>query len=113
LGRRDEMLPDSFSRSNSGRYATVSSGLTTLPFYFAARGRLNDARGALEAIARDGFACVPRDSNFVANMLTLIEPVIKLWDRTYASALYEALVPYTGQVGIPGAPIAVTLPVDL
>jgi eukaryotic-like serine/threonine-protein kinase len=58
-------------------------------------GRLDEARTEFQSLARDGFAQVPRDWNWLAAMFVLAEICVDLGEAKPAEILYRLLVPYS------------------
>jgi hypothetical protein len=60
----------------------------------AQAGNLAQARADLDVLARDDFAGVPRDANWLSAMFELTQAVCLLGDRDRAGQLYELLAPF-------------------
>ena len=60
-------------------------------------GRLNEARTDFQSLARDEFAQVPRDWNWLASMFVLAEICVDLGEAKHAEVLYRHLAPYSAR----------------
>jgi DNA-binding SARP family transcriptional activator len=77
------------------RESPASSAWRCLRCWFAAHaGQLEKANADLDWLARDGFAALPRDANWLPAMFELSEAVFLLGDRPRAAEMYQLLLPY-------------------
>ena len=60
-------------------------------------GRLDEARTEFESLARDEFAQVPRDWNWLASMFVLADICVDLGEAKHAEVLYRLLGPYSAR----------------
>jgi class 3 adenylate cyclase len=60
-------------------------------------GRLDEARTEFECLARDEFAQVPRDWNWLASMFVLADTCVDLGEAEHAEVLYRLLGPYSAR----------------
>ncbi|HMO00269.1 MAG TPA: AAA family ATPase [Miltoncostaeaceae bacterium] len=98
-----------------GRIADPRSGwawATWLAWIEAASGDLDAARARIDALARDGFACVTLDANWHA-VLDLCDAVALVGDRERAAVLRDMLAPHAGRVGAVARAALCCGPVDL
>ncbi|MGH7859503.1 MAG: hypothetical protein ACREQY_19435, partial [Candidatus Binatia bacterium] len=75
-------------------------------------GRPDEAREALEPVARDDFARVPPDANRLVTLALVAETASALRDRPLAEAAYRALSPFAGRNVVLGPGAACYGPVD-
>ena len=57
-------------------------------------GRLDEARDHLEVVARDGFAMLPRDVNWIVAMALIARTALLLREWEHADEAYESLLPF-------------------
>lgn len=85
-------------------YARQAPGMPVLGCVVASAladaGELTDARTALEHVARDGFATLPRDFLWLYAMTNLARTCAALADVDRARTLYDLLVPYADHVAV-------------
>lgn len=84
-------------RSPAGR--AFSAGLAMV---YAALDRHDDARLALDIVALDDFAAVPRDMNWLSTMACAAEACALLGDRGRAQALRTLLEPHADRLVVAG-----------
>jgi tetratricopeptide (TPR) repeat protein len=60
-------------------------------------GRPDEARTEFQSLARDEFAKVPRDWNWLASMFVLAEICVDLGEGEHAEVLYRLLAPYSAR----------------
>jgi hypothetical protein len=87
-------------RRSAERYATYPIWRCVLARVAAESGHESEARAALEALARDRFASLPFDEEWLVGMGLLAETAAALADPAPAPALYELLLPYRDRVAI-------------
>jgi DNA-binding SARP family transcriptional activator len=63
-------------------------------------GHAAEARDALDALARDGFAGIPVDEEWLVGVCFLAEAAAALGATAHAAALREALLPYADRVAV-------------
>jgi tetratricopeptide (TPR) repeat protein len=63
-------------------------------WFSAQTGNLAQARGDLALLARDAFAGLPRDANWLSGIFELTQAICLLNDRDRAGQLYELLTPF-------------------
>ncbi|HEY8517315.1 MAG TPA: AAA family ATPase [Candidatus Binatia bacterium] len=80
--------------------AIVPAWRCGLADFYAASGRLAEARRELDALASDGFASLPRDSTWLTALVLLSSVCCRLGDERRAELLYDLLRPYAGRVAI-------------
>lgn len=76
-------------------------------------GRDVEARREFDAVARDGFESLPRDTTWLTSMVLLTTVCARFGDRESAAKLYEGLAPFAGQVAVASPLIVMICPVDL
>lgn len=69
-------------------------------------GRTADSRREFDAVARDDFASVPRDTTWLTSMVLLASVCARNQDVANARKLYALLRPYTGRIAT-GSPLVV------
>ena len=60
-------------------------------------GNLDEARTEFQSLARDEFAQVPRDWNWLASMFVLADICVDLGEAKHAEILYRLLAPYSAR----------------
>jgi class 3 adenylate cyclase len=65
-------------------------------------GRLDEARTDFDRLAREEFAQVPRDWNWLASMFVLVEVCVDLGAAKHAEVLYRLLAPYAARNAVLG-----------
>lgn len=75
-------------------------------------GRRDEAEAHVAWLARDGFATVRRDLDWLACLTTLAPVCAALDDRVHAAGLYGVLAPYAGRHALSGAAISYRGAVD-
>ena len=60
-------------------------------------GNLDEARTEFQSLAKDGFAQVPRDWNWLASMFVLADICVDLGEAKHAEILYRLLAPYSAR----------------
>ncbi|MGZ4306748.1 MAG: ATP-binding protein [Solirubrobacteraceae bacterium] len=73
------------------------AGIATV---FAATGRADDARRAIEIVAADEFATVPRDMNWLSTIASAAEVLATLGDTQRARTVQSLLEPYADRMVI-------------
>jgi hypothetical protein len=73
-----------------GMRAVLASAYATL-------GRREDAMREFDILARDGFAALPSDINWLPTMSMLADAAVHLGDAGRASLIYDQLLPYSDQ----------------
>ena len=111
-GRGARMTTPRVSKSLATRYPATSIGAVAIATTSVLSGRYDDGRAAIEVAARDGFASVNRDSAFAYSFGLLAWCNELLGEKRYASAIYDALLPYAGRLGVPAGPYGVLDTVD-
>ncbi|HEY3019480.1 MAG TPA: AAA family ATPase, partial [Solirubrobacteraceae bacterium] len=69
-----------------------------LPFVYAEVGRRAEAAEAFEAVARAGFAALPRDLQWLVSITALADCCAYLGDAPRAQEIYELMEPYAGRI---------------
>jgi class 3 adenylate cyclase len=82
-----------FSRY-AGQYPAVPAWRAALGALYMELGRVEDARREYEFLAKDDFAALPRDANWLVGETLVAEVAAWLGDRDGAARLYERLLPY-------------------
>ena len=90
-------IEDKVNRSPAG--LAYLAGIATV---FATTGRTEEARRALDIVAADGFATVPRDMNWLSTMCSAAELCALLGDTERARMLQPMLRPYADRMAISG-----------
>ena len=111
-GSAARLVTPNASKALAARYPRTSIGAVAVATTSVLSGRYAEGRAAIEALARDGFASVNRDSAFAFSFGSLAWSVELLWEPTYADAVYDALLPYAGRATVPGGPYVVQGTVD-
>jgi class 3 adenylate cyclase len=83
-------------------YPAIPAWRCSLAAMHAELGHEREARAALEAIAVDDFAVLPRDAQWTISLGLLAEAAAFLGDREHAEALYAHLLPYDGLTIVAG-----------
>ena len=83
-----------FSEERTKRSQAGLAYLAGIASVFAATGRLDEARRAIDAVAADDFATVPRDMNWLSTMASATEVCAILGDTRRATTLWSLLEPY-------------------
>jgi len=73
-----------------------------LPWICAEMGRQADARKEFEAIAAHDFAALPRDFQWIAELVLLADACAYLGDANRAAKLYGLLLPYAARCAVYG-----------
>jgi DNA-binding SARP family transcriptional activator len=81
-------------REAAERFPGYRSFRCFLPLLDCELGREDDARRALDELARDDFAALPRDAEWLFCLSLLAEVAAQLHDRERASVLYRLLAPH-------------------
>ena len=97
-GRLAEVEP--LIRGGAAETQVVPAWRCALAQFYAIAGREAEARGELEALAADGFADLPRDTNWLTSMALLANVCARLGDAPRAALLYDLLRPYSGRVAV-------------
>jgi DNA-binding SARP family transcriptional activator len=63
-------------------------------------GSTAEVRSELDALAPDGFGCIPFDEEWTISVCFLTEAAVRLADARSAAALYRLLLPYADRVSI-------------
>jgi tetratricopeptide (TPR) repeat protein len=69
-------------------------------------GQLDDARRMFDRLARDDFAALPKDNEWLSNLTLLAEVADALGDRDRAATMYELLSPYAALVALAGSEVS-------
>jgi class 3 adenylate cyclase len=93
-GRLDEV--ESTFLQFVGQYPAVPAWRAGLAVLYMELGRPDDAQRELDQLARDDFAAIPLDANWVVAIALLSEVAAHLGDLPRAAWLYEQLLPYAG-----------------
>lgn len=80
------------------QYPRIPAWRAGLAFLYGELGRVAEARGEFELLARDGFRVVPRDGTWLDTMYILALVCVFLGDAKNAAVLHEILEPYAGRV---------------
>jgi tetratricopeptide (TPR) repeat protein len=95
-GRLDEA--EGIIKSSVAEYPTRSSPRCMMAHLYSELRRPVAARGAFEALAKDGFGDIPRDNEWLFSLSLLPEVVDYLGDVPRAAILYDLLLPFAGRV---------------
>jgi hypothetical protein len=99
-------------RAGAAETQVVPAWRCALAQFYSVAGREPEARREFDALAADGFAGVPRDTNWLTATSLLAGVCTRLRDAPRAGLLYDLLQPYAGRVAV--SRFAVLLgPVDL
>jgi tetratricopeptide (TPR) repeat protein len=85
---------------------------TLLASAYATLGRREEAARQFDWVARDDFALLPLDINWLAEMSLLADAAVQLGDLERIKLVYDRLLPYAGEFfffggeACPGAPVA-------
>jgi class 3 adenylate cyclase/tetratricopeptide (TPR) repeat protein len=90
-GQLDGLAP--MVRDFSERFPWIPAFRAAEAFVLAETGELEAARAAVEALAPDRFAAIPRDGIWTIGMWTLTGAVVRLEDRAWAGDIYDLLLP--------------------
>jgi predicted negative regulator of RcsB-dependent stress response len=63
-------------------------------------GRHDHAARAVDALAADGFAAIPRDNEWLLSLTLLADACVAIGDAQRSAALYELLLPFAGRIAI-------------
>ena len=109
-GRFAEVEP--LLRAGAAETQVVPAWRCALAQFYTIAGREAEARLEVEALAVDGFADLPRDTNWLTATSLLASVCARLGDAPRAALLYDLLRPYAGRVAV--SRFAVLLaPIDL
>ena len=109
-GRLAEVEP--LLRAGAAETQVVPAWRCALAQFYAIAGREAEAHRELDALAADGYAALPRDTNWLTSMALLASVCAHLRDAERAAPLYDLLRPYAGRVAV--SRFAVLLaPIDL
>ena len=86
--------------------------LAMAPLIDLVRGRVEQARGRLHALAAERFAVVPVDSEWLSTLSAIALAVFRIEDPVSATALYEVLLPHAGRMVVDGIAASCLDPVD-
>ena len=111
-GRTVRLTTPRVSKALAARYPATSLGAVAIATTSVMAGRYDEGRAAIEAVARDGFATINRDSAFAYSFGILSWCTELLWESRYSDAIYDALMPYVGRAAVPAGPYAVLTTVD-
>jgi eukaryotic-like serine/threonine-protein kinase len=92
-------------------YPAIPAWRCSLAATHAELGNEREARAALEAIAVDDFAVLPRDAQWTISLALLAEAAVFLGDREHAESLYAHLLPHDGLTIVAGRAAACYGPV--
>jgi DNA-binding SARP family transcriptional activator len=95
VGEALEFTEEKIRRSPAG--LAYLAGMATV---FAATGRDDDARRAIEIVAADDFATVPRDMNWLSTIASAAEVCATLGDTRRARTVRSLLEPYADRMVI-------------
>ena len=87
-------------RSSLEQYPTYAIWRCVHVHMAAELGHDAEARAALDAVARDGFAAIPVDEEWLVGMCLLAEAAAALRASAHAAELYDALLPYADRVAV-------------
>ncbi|MDP1820487.1 MAG: AAA family ATPase [Acidimicrobiales bacterium] len=91
-GRLDEV--ESTIAGLVEQFPTVPAWRVALAMLVAELGRGDEAREALEVVARDGFATLPRDANWLISMALMARTSLLLGTWEHAHEAYRSLLPF-------------------
>jgi eukaryotic-like serine/threonine-protein kinase len=100
LGRLRELEPQ--LRAYVAQNPLIVIARCTLQLTCIELGRLDEARTDFGRIARDEFAQVQRDWNWLASMFVLAEICVDLGEAKHAEVLYRLLAPYSARNAVLG-----------
>ena len=95
LGRLGELEPQ--LRAYVAQNPLIVFARCGLQLTLVQLGRLDEARTEFESLARDEFAQVPRDWNWLASMFVLADICVDLGEAKHAEVLYRLLAPYSAR----------------
>ncbi len=95
LGRLSELEPQ--LRAYVAQNPLIVFARCSLQLTLIELGRLDEARADFEGLAREEFAQVPRDWNWLASMFVLAEICVDLGDAKHADVLHRFLAPYSAR----------------
>jgi class 3 adenylate cyclase len=95
LGRLGELEPQ--QRAYIEKNPLIVFARCGLQLTLIQLGRLDEARMEFQSVARDEFAQVPRDWNWLASMFVLAEICVDLGEGKHAEVLYRLLAPYSAR----------------
>jgi tetratricopeptide (TPR) repeat protein len=107
--RHDELEP--LMHGVVAQFPEIPSGRAGLALLHTDRGRIREASAELERLARDRFAAVPRNPEWLTTMAALAQTSAALPDAPYAATLYELLAPYRHRIIVAGMGVLVAGPV--
>jgi class 3 adenylate cyclase len=105
-GRLAEVEP--LVRGQAEQYPNIMIYRCSLPWIHSEIGRLEDARLGFEELARNDFADLPRDANWLIGIYLLTELCDTLGDSARAGVLYDLLLPYARRNILTGTPALCT-----
>jgi eukaryotic-like serine/threonine-protein kinase len=100
LGRLGELEPQ--MRAFVAQNPLIVIARCTLQLSCIELGRLDEARTDFDRLAREEFAQVPRDWNWLASMFVLVEVCVDLGAAKHAEVLYRLLAPYAARNAVLG-----------
>jgi class 3 adenylate cyclase/tetratricopeptide (TPR) repeat protein len=95
LGRLGELQPQ--LRAYVAQNPLIVFARCGLQLSLIQHGNLDEARGEFQSLARDEFAQVPRDWNWLASMFVLAEICVDLGEAKHAEIVYRLLAPYSAR----------------
>jgi tetratricopeptide (TPR) repeat protein len=97
-GRLDELVEA--TQSFVARYPQFPGWRCGLAYVYAHLGCTEQARHELEALARDDFCDLPRDTFWLSSLVVLCDVVVFLGDVPRAHLLYQLLLPYANRCAV-------------
>jgi eukaryotic-like serine/threonine-protein kinase len=95
LGRLGELEPQ--LRAYIAQNPLIVFARCGLQLLLIELGKLDEARTEFQSLARDEFAQVPRDWNWLASMFVLADICVDLGEARHAEILYQLLAPYSSR----------------
>jgi tetratricopeptide (TPR) repeat protein len=87
------------------QFPVIATWRASLGALYAGAGRVDEAREQLAALARDGFAGLRKDTQWLANTMLAADTCSVVGDTAAAEWLYRELAPYRGR-NVMAAPLA-------
>ncbi|PWU24691.1 MAG: hypothetical protein C5B48_05110 [Candidatus Rokuibacteriota bacterium] len=97
-GRLTEI--DHLIRTFADRYASYVIWRCVFASAALALGRVTDGQAELDALARDDFAGIPFDEQWLVSLTLLAEAAAALNDQARATSLYRLLLPFEDRVAV-------------
>jgi len=99
-GRVAELVPP--LEQLSARFPLASIWSSALAYYYAASGRIGDARYQLRRLAHHDFDGVRCDHSWISSMTYLASTAAECQEQTLCESLYRKLLPYGARVIVLG-----------